>query len=320
MIAQFYQDLIDYGIDPKILGMAFSKRKQWDKTIVISTWQTLKNFPDEIKKFQCVIADETHGAKAHELKQILENAVNANYRLGFTGTMHSRALDNWNTKSYLGPIIREYPSGLLADLGYISKCTVNMMNVEYREDVWHGDYHSIRDSVFQNDYRLRLIKNLAKKLDHNVLILVDKVAKEGEPLETLLSNSVNKEVVFLSGRDDIDVREKWRKECSQRKDICLIATYGIFQLGINIPNLKYIILASPFKAKIRVLQSIGRALRKHSNKEESGAQIFDIHDHTKFFEKYGNIRSRYYEKEGFEVKESVFHEGDDILFPYLFDQ
>ena len=320
LIAQFYGDLIDYGLDPKMVGMAFSQKKQWDRTIVISTWQTLSNYPDEAEKFECIIADETHGAKAHEMKKILgENTNNAKYRFGFTGTMHARDLDNWNTKAYLGPIIREYPSGLLAEQGYISKCTVNMMNIEYIErGEWHGDYHSIRDSVFANDYRMRLIRNLTKKLDHNVLVLVDKVEKEGEPLKQFLSDSVNKEVIFLSGKDDVKIREKWRKECMKRKDICLIATYGIFQSGINIPNLKYIILASPFKAKIRVLQSIGRALRKHSNKEDTGAQIFDIHDHTKFFEKYGNIRSRYYETEGFEVKESVFHEGDDILFPYIF--
>ena len=82
---------------------------------------------------------------------------------------------------------------------------------------------------------------------------------------------------------------------------------GIFQQGINIPNLKYIILGAPFKSKIRVLQSVGRALRKHSNKKE-GAVIYDIHDHTKFLEKHGEIRQRYYGSEGFEIEESLFQE------------
>lgn len=316
LIAQFYQDMIEYGIDSKILGMAFADRKQWDKTIVVSTWQTLKNNHDKLNTFQCIIADETHGAKAHEFMKILEKS-NAEYRFGFTGTMHTSELDNWNTKAYLGPIIREYSSGFLAEKGYISKCTVNMLNIEYREDIWHGDYHTIRDNVFQNEYRLNLIKELSNSLNENVLLLVDKVKKEGELLKLFLSGS-KKEVIFLSGKDSIEVREKWRKECMKRKDIILIATYGIFTLGINIPNLKYIILASPFKAKIRVLQSIGRALRLHSNKEDTGAQIFDIHDHTKFFEKYGNIRSRYYDKEGFDTVEEIFHESDDLDLNWLF--
>jgi superfamily II DNA or RNA helicase len=243
------------------------------------------------------------------MKNLLSNSTNARYRLGFTGTMHSHDLDNWNTKSYLGPVIREYSSGFLAEQGYVSKCVVNVLNVEYKTE-FEGDYHTIRDEVFRNDYRLKMIKHLAKELDHNVLLLVDKVEKEGDFLKDYLKD-IGKEVVFLSGRDDIDVREKWRFECMKRDNICLIATYGIFQAGINIPNLKYIIFASPFKAKIRVLQSIGRALRKYANKEE-GAQIYDIADQVKFFNKYGIIRIRHYDAEEFEVKESVIFEGDDI--------
>lgn len=320
LIIQFYQDLVDYGFDSKKLGAVYSEKKQWDKEIVISTWQTLANNHDKLKIFDCIIADETHGAQAHEMKKILEKATTAKYRFGFTGTMHSAELDNWNTKSYIGPVIREYPAGLLADQGYISKCIINMLNIEYNEDVWHGDYHDIRETVFNNNFRLNLLKKLTKELDHNVLLLVDRVEKEGELLKQFLSKDVNKEVVFLSGRDNVDVREKWRKACMKRNDIALIATYGIFQLGINIPNLKYIILCTPFKAKIRVLQSIGRALRKHTNKKD-GAQIFDIHDHTKFLEKHGNVRLRHYYNEKFEVQEYVFHEGDNITssdFPFLF--
>jgi superfamily II DNA or RNA helicase len=256
--------------------------------------------------FDCIICDEVHGAKAHVMKQILSGATKSRYRLGFTGTLHNNDLDNWNTKSYLGPVIREYSAGFLAEQGYISKCTVNMINIDYHTE-YEGDYHMIRDSVFQNEYRLSLIKHLVQNLDHNVLLLVDKVKKEGEFLENYLTN-IGKEVVFLSGRDEVDVREKWRHECMNRDDICLIATYGIFQMGINIPNLKYIILASPYKAKIRVLQSIGRALRQHTDKTE-GANIYDIVDGVKFFKKYGNIRIRYYDAEDFEVNETTLSEN-----------
>lgn len=304
LIRQFHEDLVDYGFNDQYVGEVFSERKQWDRDIVISTWQSLKNNKKRLKEFGCIIVDETHGAKAHELKKIL-SATNAKYRLGFTGTMPMNALDNWNTKAYLGPIIREYPSGLLAEQGFISKCTVNMMYFDY-EKKFEGTYHEVRDAVFENPYRLSIIQNLTKKLDHNVLVLVDKI-REGTLLESKLVNK-GKEVVFLSGKDSVNVREKWRKECMKRKDLILIATYGIFQMGINIPNLKYIILAAPFKAKIRILQSIGRALRKHADKEE-GAKIYDIVDKTKFFKKYGDIRIRYYDTEGFEVKEFNYQEN-----------
>ena len=311
LIAQFIQDLIDYGFDHNKIGMVFAERKQWDREITISTWQSLSRNHKKLDMYDCIIVDETHQSKSLEIKKILQKTKKAKYRLGFTGTMHSDELDNWNTKAYLGPVIREYSSGFLAEEGYISKAIIHMMNIEYREK-WKGDYHDLRDSIFQNEFRLKLIKTLINDLDHNVLILVDKVEKEGEFLKDYLKD-VNKQVVFLSGKDKVDVREHWRKACMKRKDIALIATYGIFQMGVNIPNLQNIILASPFKAKIRVLQSIGRALRKHADKM-SGAQIFDIHDHIKFFEKYGDIRLRHYDSEGFEIHEHVYHEGTIISF------
>ena len=272
LISQFRKDLIDYGFKEEHIGEVHANSKQWDSSIVISTWQSLSSEKKRMEEFGALIVDETHGAKAHELKEILSRAENCRYRLGFTGTMPGHMLDNWNTKAFLGPIIREYSSGLLAEQGYISKCTVNMMNLEYQQE-YDGDYNDVRDAVFQNKYRLNVIRALTNKLDHNVLLLVDKVEKEGEVLEKFLKANTNKTVQFISGRDNVDIREKWRQECISKNNIALIATYGIFQQGINIPNLKYIILASAFKAKIRVLQSIGRALRKHANKEK-GAQIW----------------------------------------------
>jgi superfamily II DNA or RNA helicase len=92
---------------------------------------------------------------------------------------------------------------------------------------------------------LSIIKEVINKVDHNILILVEKVEKEGQFLKDWLTDLVKKEIVFLSGRDDVEEREKWRKRCENRNDIVLIATYGIFSTGINIPNIKYMILDSP---------------------------------------------------------------------------
>jgi superfamily II DNA or RNA helicase len=295
--------MLEYGIDDGMIGEVWAKKKEWDKTIVISTWQSLSRNKTKMKLFDSVIVDEVHGAKAKQLKDTLSRC-DANYRLGFTGTMPPDDLDGWNVKAYLGPVIRDYSAGELASDGWISKCTINFLNVEYNQEEWDGTYTEVKQQIFENPYRLDLIKKLTSSLDHNVLLLVGKFLKE--KLE-----NCGKEVIFLSGRDSVDVREKWRKACMKRKDIALIATYGIFQQGINIPNLKYIILAAPFKSKIRVLQSIGRGLRKHADKE-NGAIIYDIHDHTRYLADYGNIRLRYYDSEKFVVNELLFREGEEI--------
>jgi len=318
LIKQFHGHLVEYGIDETYIGEVYSQRKQWDKKIVISTWQSLSRNHDKLNQFDCIIIDEVHGAKSYQLKTILSKATSAKWRLGFTGTMHSDELNNWNTKSYLGPIIREYPSGLLAEEGWISKCNVHILNIKYLQKKWIGTYNEIKDQVFNRNYRMKLIEAIVKRLDHNVLLLVGKVEDEGEVLKAWLKDECGKTVEFLSGKDKVEIREEWRKRCMVEKNIALIATYGIMAQGIDIPNLKYVIFVSPFKAKIRILQSVGRSLRKHADKE-NGAHIFDISDQTKYFKKHGEIRLRYYDAEKFNIIEQTFIENVPIDLEKLFD-
>ena len=310
LVDQFHSDMIDYGISDRYsVGRVYQKSKEWDEDIVVSTWQTLQNNHHKLPNYECIIIDETHHSKSFQLRKILAKSVSAQYRLGFTGTLHSGQLDNFNTFAYLGPIIADYSSGELADKGYISSCTVKMINIQYNDE-YEGTYDEVKDQIFQNEYRLNMMKQIISGTDDNILILVGKVEKEGDFLRDWLSLRLKgKEIVFLSGRDDAEVREKWRKSFDKRKDICLIATYGIFSTGINIPSLKHLILGSPFKSKIRVLQSIGRSLRKHASKED-GSYIYDICDDTKYFAKHSVIRSRYYDSEGFDIEDIVLREGD----------
>jgi superfamily II DNA or RNA helicase len=314
LINQFVEDLTDYGIDRAKIGTVFAGSKQFHKKIVVSTWQTLARNHNKLKLYNTIIVDEVHGVKSHELKKIVSKAKEAQYRLGFTGTMHSGELDNLNVKSFLGPVLRDYSAGKLAEMGHIAECTVNVINIIYRdnEERFQGEYNDVKEQLFNNGYRLNALTNLVQCLDDTVLLLVGKVEKEGAVLRDYFrEQNLDKEVVFLSGKTSTDEeREFWRKEASKRKDLIVIATYGIFQLGINIPPLKYLILVSPFKSKIRVLQSIGRALRKHAEKVH-GAQIFDIVDTTKYFEDHGIRRLRHYYTEQFTVREFILNEGDE---------
>jgi type I site-specific restriction endonuclease len=96
----------------------------------------------------------------------------------------------------------------------------------------------------------------------------------------------------------------------KKKNVIMIATYPIFSTGINIKTLKNLIFASPLKSKIKVLQSIGRTLRKHISKEH--AIIYDICDNCKYLKSHAKARQKYYDKESFEVIESNITEGDSF--------
>jgi superfamily II DNA or RNA helicase len=89
----------------------------------------------------------------------------------------------------------------------------------------------------------------------------------------------------------------WRQKCINEKKIVLIAVYALFQLGINVPNLNHIVLASSNKTKIRTLQSIGRSLRKDGGRK---ATIYDIVDGSNtFLPKHAKERQRFYKLEEF---------------------
>ena len=311
LVTQFYTDMEDYGIDMSLVGRVGDDWKEWDKPLIISTWQSLQNVPEHMERMDVIFVDEVHGAKANVLTGLLKQAPRARFRFGFTGTMPSSLLDQNQVKSYLGPILKEYGSVELAKLGYVAKCKINMIYVNYNEKP-KGTYNEIKDICFNNTFRLGLIKNIIKDTNGNILLLVGKVEDEGELLKNILKDDEelkNYEIEFLSGRDNSTDREKWRKYMDTTNNIVLIATYGTFQQGINIKSLSNLILASPFKSKVRVLQSIGRTLRLHADKK-NGAVIWDICDRVKYLDKHADTRMKHYDMEGFEVIDHELQESN----------
>lgn len=319
LVTQFYSDMTEYGMDMDIIGRVGDVYKEWDNKIVISTWQSLNNVPERMKDFNVVVVDETHGVRGDCLRDLMSQAINAEYRFGVTGTMPDNELEYLQVLSYIGPILREYGSAKLAEMGYIAKCKIKAINISYRTNP-KGEYNEVKDAVFNNPFRLKLISDIVRDCDGSVILLVGKVEDEGKVLRKYLEEQdgmENKEICFLSGKDKGNEREYWRQYTNSNKHVVLIATYGIMAVGINVPSLRYLMFASPFKSKIRVLQSIGRTLRKHVDKTK-GALIWDLCDNVKFLKDHSNIRMKHYAKEDFEVEdlflsETMDFELDEIL-------
>jgi len=312
LVDQFKGDLIEYGIPDSSIGIVNSKNKEFDERIVISTWQSLKNQLDELDRFNTVIVDEVHTAQATKLSEILQNCNTSEYRFGVTGTLPTNRLDRLNVLSYLGPVLKKFTGKDLADLGYVSKCVIKQIYIDYK-DKYSGDYNEIKDLVFFSDFRMGLIKHIIKNKDNSVLILVDKIEKEGEPLLEVLQESFpDRIVIFLSGRDKSDVRDEWRKKMDTDKNIVCIATFAIFQQGVNIPSLRTIITASSTKSFIRIIQSLGRVLRKHVSKDLGGAELYDICDNVKYMKDHASKRNRHYVKEKHVIQEITLKEKNGV--------
>jgi len=313
LIKQFYNDLIEYGIDESWLGVVNKDKKEFDNKIVISTWQSLKVRKEEYQQFQSIIVDEAQGTRARVMYEILANCYNANWRFGFTGTLPSLKLQSLQCQSYIGPVLEEYSSDQLAKEGYISTIKVKKINISYKQK-FNGEYKDIKDAVMDNDYRNKIICQTCNSIDDSILILIREI-NEGQRIVDALEDhnfKNDKEIVFLSGKDKDTVREYWRNKMNEKKNIIMIATYGIFYVGVNIKSLRYVMLGSPLKSKIVVLQSIGRAMRKDDSKENNESYIIDICDKSKYLIAHAKQRQKYYSMEGFEVEETVLKEPEPL--------
>jgi superfamily II DNA or RNA helicase len=132
--------------------------------------------------------------------------------------------------------------------------------------------------LITHEKRNKFIKNLALDLKGNTLILFSRVESHGQPIYDLIntSNQSDRKIFFVHGKVDVEDREKVRAITERENNAIIVASYGVFSTGISINNLHNIIFASPSKSRIRTLQSIGRVLRKGSNKEK--ARLYDIAD------------------------------------------
>jgi len=318
LITQFKKDMIDYGIDKEKIGIANKDKKEFDSDIVVSTWQVLQNRKDILENFDLVICDEVHQSKGREINSIMR-ACKCKYKFGVTGTIPDHPLEKMRVISYIGPIWKEYNAKWLADNGYLSHCKVKQIKIKYKEGIKSRDYEDIRKDIFRREYRLNIIKGITNNLE-NSLILVERVEDEGEFIKEYLSENLkNKTVVFLSGKNKPEEREKWREKMEKEKNVVLIATYGIFSTGINIKALNNILLISSSKSKIRVLQSIGRSLRLHENKRDGWAIIWDFSDQVKNLRDHSNSRNRFYDKEEFETETIEMNEKVDKNINKLFE-
>lgn len=314
LVEQMYKDFESYGFDSEeYCHRQYSgKEKHTKKFLTITTWQSIyKNDSDYFEQFDFVLGDEAHQFKAKSLTTILSNCVNAQHRVGCTGTLDGTQTHRLVLEGLFGPVYQSTTTSELIENQHLAKFKIKCLILKYPEEVckiaksW--DYHSEIDYIISNAKRNEFIKNLTLSLDGNSLVLFNLVEKHGKQLHAMIKESAkNRHVFFVFGGTDVEIRESVREITERENNAIIVASYGTFSTGINIRNLHNIVFASPSKSRIRNLQSIGRGLRKGDNKEE--AVLFDIADDFRIG-KFANYtlkhfieRCKIYDEEKFSYK------------------
>lgn len=323
LVHQLLYDFKDYGFDAdKHVHMIFGgQEKDIQKPIFISTWQSLQDLPKEyFHQFDAVIVDEAHEATANEISRILDNCINAQYRIGMTGTIKDSQTHKIVLEGMFGKTIRSISTKELIEQGFAPNLKIKTVLLNYSDSTKNELKHSMLkyskkdeentkqqiamknysteiEYIVNNRKRNLFITSLALQQDKNCLVTFQYVEGEKKPhgkiLYEMISKNTNRKVFFIHGKVDVEIREEIRKIVENEQNAIIVASTGVFAMGINIKNLHSIIMSSPSKDRIKIFQSIGRILRQHETKNE--VIVYDIADDFRI-EKYKNYTFFHFEK------------------------
>jgi superfamily II DNA or RNA helicase len=292
LVEQLYSDFTDYSsengfdVSENVHRIYQGKEKISDKSVIISTWQSLYNLPEEyFHQFTYIIGDEAHLFKAQSLTKIMTACINTRYRIGLTGTLDGTKTHKLVLEGLFGPVKTVTTTKELIDSKDVSAINIKCLVIKHPDDIcdkakdW--TYQEELEYLITSENRNRFIRNLAISLNKNTLILYQMVEKHGKILYNIIKEKAkDRKVFFVHGNVEAEDREEIRAIMEKENDAIIVASFGTFSTGINIRNLHNIIFASPSKSRVRNLQSIGRGLRQSAGKEQ--AIVYDIADDIRY--------------------------------------
>ena len=301
LVEQTEEDFINCGLD---VGVYYGDRKDLDKTHTICTWQSLNILDKKSKEISdkelltlaellegvnCVMVDEVHMAKAEVLKNLLtRNLSNAPIRWGLTGTVPKADHEFQSLRASLGEVVHRVKAHELQEKGILSNCHVNIIQTaEWKE--FNGYPEELKYLVTDKD-RMSYIANLINSIAEsgNTLVLVDRI-ESGDFLKENLNDSV-----FISGKVKTKDRKEEYDEVKTVDNKIIVATYGVAAVGINVPRIFNLVMLEPGKSFTRVIQSIGRGIRKAEDKDF--VQIWDFTASTKYAKRHLTERKKFYKE------------------------
>jgi superfamily II DNA or RNA helicase len=298
LVVQTEEDYKNLGLD---VGVYFGDRKELNRTHTICTWQSLnvldkKSYDEDalsLAEFaegvNAIIIDEVHQAKAEVLTKLLtQNFKNCPIRWGLTGTVPKEAWEFQGILASIGPVINQVSAHDLQEKGVLAQLNINVLQT--------NDVHVFRS--FQDEYawlvtddnRLDWISKKIKEvsLTGNTLVLINRIDTGNKLIELI------PDAVFVSGGMKLDDRKEEYDEIKTSTGKIIVATYGVAAVGINIPRIFNLVLIEPGKSFVRVIQSIGRGIRKAEDKDH--VEIWDITSACKYAKRHLTERKKYYKE------------------------
>ena len=324
LVRQMLSDFAEYSSNDKWKAeknchcVFAGKDKLSNKRVIISTWQSIYKLGYEyFSNFHAAFGDECHLFKSKSLTTLMSKLLECPYRIGTTGTLDDSLTHKLVIEGLFGRVQHVTTTKKLMNKDLLSKLKIDCLLLNYPEKVRQENkkmkYQDEIDWIVTNENRNNFISDLSVNLKGNTLVLFQYVEKHGKPLFESIQKKAGdgRDVFFVFGGTDVELREEIRKITEKKDNAIIVASYGTFSTGISIRRLHNIIFASPSKSRIRILQSIGRQLRKSEHKDV--AKLYDIADdiHWKSYKNHTlnhfERRLKIYQSEGFEFNQISLH-------------
>jgi superfamily II DNA or RNA helicase len=281
LVEQLYADFEDYSsangwkTNRHVQKLYSGFTKDISADVLITTWQSVYKQPKAwFAQFDVIFGDEAHQFKANSLTTVMGKLTHVKHRVGTTGTLDNKKVHKLVLEGIFGPTHRVTTTKELMDAGTLAKLNITCILLKYdditRQGRKNNQYADEMDFIVTHEKRNNFICNLALKSEGNTLVLFQFVNKHGKGLFEMIKDKAHdkRKIFFVSGATEVEDREAIRKITETESDAIIVASFGTFSTGINIPSLENVIFASPSKSKIRNLQSIGRGLRLKNGKTE----------------------------------------------------
>jgi superfamily II DNA or RNA helicase len=298
LVVQTEEDYRNLGLD---VGVYFGDRKELNKTHTICTWQSLnildkKSYDNDILTLAefcegvvAIIIDEVHQAKADVLMRLAtQNFKNCPIRWGLTGTIPKEKWEFQSLLASIGPVINHVSAYDLQQKDVLAQLDIQIIQTE--DVLAFRNYQEEYSWLVTDENRINWIANKINDISQsgNTLILVNRI-DTGNKLTALLNDAV-----FINGSVKLDDRKEEYDEVKTADSKIIVATYGVAAVGINIPRIFNLVLIEPGKSFVRVIQSIGRGIRKAEDKDF--VQIWDITSTCKYAKRHLTERKKYYKE------------------------
>lgn len=307
LLSQTAKRFQKYGITPGVIGDG----NFTIGNITIATVQTVTSLLKKgdasvhslLKNANQVFFDEAHGiaatvAKGNTLVDISRLMENAFIRWGLTATPFMRdQYSNMLLEGVTGSVIYKINSEELIKLGYLTPPEIRMVRIP--KVPCPGKWPEVYDSgIVLNSARNDIILNEVKAAPKPCLIMCTQVA-HAKIIERN-SQYFNIRMGYLDGQTDTNERNRQINELKIGNLDAVVCT-TIFNAGVDIPELKSLVLAAGGKSKVAQLQKLGRGLRRAPNKPT--VKIIDFYDvSAKVLERHSKARMQIWKDEGFKVE------------------